>query len=314
MQNFPTQNISFTTFKLSAFVGLGEWRSILFIPYFVLFVLSTISNSVIIYLIISQRSLHSPMYVLIGVLGVVNFLWPVCFVPSLLLDFLFGWNGISLAGCLVQMFFIQIAGAFQSTVLVWMAMDRFFAICKPLNYHKYMEIHKFLKFIIVPVFRFLFLNALMIGLAGRLRFCSNVMEHCFCEHMGLVQLACGDTSLNSLIGLVSTLLIPMVDFLVIIASYVVIFVSVFKSGKAHLKAINTCVTHIIVITVNLLFVLIAFLSYRTRNGLSPDSRLFLSTMYILFPCCFNPIIYGVRTTEIRQQFLKLISNLKVSPL
>ncbi|KAM9469017.1 olfactory receptor 52K2-like [Clarias gariepinus] len=310
----PAQNISFTTFKLNGFLALGEWRPILSIPYLLMFLLSTISNSILIYLIISQRALHSPMCVLIGLMAVVDLCLPIFFVPNMLISFIFNWNGISLLGCLAQMFFLHILGAFQSTVLVWMALDRFFAICRPLYYHKYMEFYSFLKFLIVPVTRNLILNIIMISMAGKLNFCTiNEIDHCFCEHMGLVQLACGDTSINNLIGLVSAFLIPISDFLFIIASYMVIFISVMKSGKAHLKAVNTCITHIIVLTVNLAFVLIAFMSYRIRNNFSPNIRVFLSTMYILFPSCFNPIIYGVRTTEIRKQFLKFVNHIKVLP-
>lgn len=314
MQDFIPQNISYSSFKLNGYLALGEWRPMLFIPYFLMFLLSTISNSIVVYLIVSQKTLHSPMYILIGVMGVVDLCWPIFFVPSLLLNFLFNWNETSLVSCLLQMFCIQILGAFQSTVLVWMALDRFFAICRPLYYHKYMEFHRFLKFIIVPVTRNLCLNIIMISLVGKLNFCAiNEIDHCFCEHMGLVQLACGDTSINNLIGLVSAFLIPTLDFLFITASYIIIFVSVMKSGKAHLKAINTCITHIIVMTVNLAFALIAFMSYRTRNNFSPNIRVFLSTMYILFPSCFNPIVYGVRTTEIRNQFLKFLDNMKLLP-
>ncbi|XP_058270353.1 olfactory receptor 52K1-like [Hemibagrus wyckioides] len=314
MQDFLPQNTSYTTFKLNGFLALGGWRPILSIPYFFMFLLSTTSNSIIIYLIASQKSLHSPMYVLIGFMSVVDLCWPIFFVPSLLLNFLFEWNEISLVNCLIQMFCIQIIGGFQSTTLVWMALDRFFAICRPLYYHKYMELQSFLKFIIVPLSRNLLLNIIMISLAGKLNFCAiNQIDHCFCEHMGLVQLACGDTSINNLIGLVSTFLIPTGDFIFITASYIIIFASVMKSGKAHLKAINTCITHIIVMTVNLAFALIAFMSYRIRNNFHPNIRVFLSTMYVLFPSCFNPIIYGVRTTEIRKQFFKLLNNIKVLP-
>ncbi|KAM9469198.1 olfactory receptor 52K1-like [Clarias gariepinus] len=314
MQEFSPQNISYTVFKLTGFLALGEWRPLLSIPYFLLFLLSTISNSIIIYLIASQKILHSPMYVLIGIMGVVDLCLPILCVPSLLLNLLIGWNRITLVSCLIQMFCIQILGAFQSTVGVWMALDRFFAICRPLYYHEYMAFHSFLKFLIVPVTRNLILNIIMISLAGKLNFCTiNEIDHCFCEHMGLVQLACGDTSINNLIGLVSAFLIPTSDFLFITASYMVIFISVIKSGKAHLKTVNTSITHIIVITVSLAFALISYMSYRIRNNLSPNVRVFLSTMYILFPSCFNPIIYGVRTTEIRKQLLKFVNHVKVLP-
>ncbi|XP_036454760.1 olfactory receptor 52K1-like [Colossoma macropomum] len=314
MQSVPAQNISFTAFKLNGFHDLAEWRPFLFIPYFLMFLLSTTSNSILIYLIISQRALHSPMFVLIGLMAVVDLCLPVFFVPNMLLSFLFNWNGISLVGCLIQMFCIHCVGTFPSTLLLWMALDRFFAICRPLYYHKYMEIHSFLKFIIFPVVRNGVLIIALISRAGKLSFCeTNEIDHCFCEHMALVQLACGDISINNMLGLLAAFLIITADFLFITVSYLIILASVLKSGKSHLKAINTCVTHIIVMTVTITFALIAFMSYRVRNNFSPSSRVFLSTMYMLFPSCFNPIIYGVRTKEIREQFLKVMKQMKIFP-
>ncbi|XP_072547175.1 olfactory receptor 52K1-like [Salminus brasiliensis] len=312
MQALPIGNISFTTFQLNGFYSLGEWRRFLFIPYFLMFLLCTTANSILIFLIISRKALHSPMFVLIGLMAVVDLIMPMIFVPNMLLNFLFDWNQISFVGCLMQIFWIQFVGAFQSTLLLWMALDRFFAICRPLSYHKHMQMPSFLKFIIVPVIRNGLLHIIMVSLAGKLHFCvKNEIDHCFCEHMGLVQLACEDTSVNNIFGLTTTFLIPIADFIFIAISYVIIFTSVIKSGKSSSKAINTCITHIIVITFSLVFILTAFLSYRTRNNFSPNSRVFISTMYILFPSCFNPIIYGVRTKEIRVQFLKLFNHVKV---
>ncbi|XP_066497316.1 olfactory receptor 52D1-like [Hoplias malabaricus] len=313
MQDLPAENISFTIFKLNGFYSLGEWRCFLFIPYFLMFLLSTASNSILIFLIISRRALHSPMFVLICLMAVVDLSMPMIFVPHMLLSFLFDWNQISLVGCLTQIFCVQYIGSYQSTLLMWMALDRFFAICRPLSYHKYMQMSNFLRFVIVPVIRNILLNMIIISLAGKLRFCKkNEIDHCFCEHMGLVQLACGDTSVNNLLGLTSAFLIPAADFVFIAVSYVIIFASVMKSGKSSMKAINTCITHIIVITFSLIFAMTSFMSYRIKNNFPPNIRVFISTLYILFPSCFNPIIYGIRTKEIRRQFLKFF-NLKVLP-
>ncbi|XP_072547197.1 olfactory receptor 52K1-like [Salminus brasiliensis] len=314
IQDLPLQNISFKTFKLNGFYNLEEWRPILSVPYLLMFLLSTISNSFLIFLVISQRSLHSPMFVLIGLMAFVDLFLPIVFVPNMLLNFLFEWDDISLVGCLIQMFCIHYVGAFQSTLLLWMSLDRFFAICRPLYYHKCMQMSSFLKFIIVPVIRNIILVTTMVSLAGKLHYClRNEIDHCFCEHMALVQLACGDISINNLVGLLTALLVPTVDFIFITVSYVIIFASVMKSGRSHSKAINTCVTHIIVITGSLVFALMAFLSYRIRNNFSPNSRIFISTMYILFASCFNPIIYGLRTKELREHLLKFINHGKVLP-
>uniref|UniRef100_A0A3Q1GWZ2 G-protein coupled receptors family 1 profile domain-containing protein n=1 Tax=Anabas testudineus TaxID=64144 RepID=A0A3Q1GWZ2_ANATE len=299
-------------FILDGFNELGALRPFLFIPYVIMFVLSLSANSLLLYAVISERSLHSPMYILIAGLAAVDLSLPLFFVPNMLLSFLFDWRGISLTGCLVQMHFLHFVGAFQPTLLVLMALDRYFAICTPLYYHEHMSLPRFLKFIIPPVVRNVIMITVMVNLAGKLSFCaSNVINHCFCEHMALVELACGSTSINNLVGLLTVCFIPVVDFIFIAASYVVIFNSVLTSGRSGIKALHTCITHIVVMSVTLTVALIAFLSYRIRNELSATSRVFFSTMYLLFPSCFNPIIYGVRTTEIRQHILKTLAAVVV---
>ncbi|XP_078022941.1 olfactory receptor 52K1-like [Epinephelus lanceolatus] len=296
-------------FILNGFKELGVLRPVLFIPFFIMFVVSLSANSMLLYVIISQRSLHSPMYILIASMACVDLSSPLVIVPNMLLSFLFGWRGISLIGCLVQMLFIQFSGAFHSTLLVWMALDRYFAICSPLCYHERMALPRFLKFVIPLFIRNIFLNTLVVSLAGSLSFCSsNVINHCFCEHMALVELACESTAKNNLVGLLGIFLTPVADFIFISSSYVVIFTSVLSSGKSGVKALHTCITHIVVMTVSLTFAVVAYLSYRIRNGLPAAVRVFFSIMYVFFPSCFNPIIYGMRTTEIRQHIVKTMTS------
>ncbi|PWA26175.1 hypothetical protein CCH79_00019773 [Gambusia affinis] len=104
--------------------------------------------------------------------------------------------------------------------------------------------------------------------------------------------------------------IPVFDFFVIAASYIAIFSSVLRSSSSGVKALHTCITHIMVLTFSLTLALIAFLSYRVKSGLPEAVRVFFSTMYMLFPACFNPIVYGVRTTEIRQHILNTLTHWK----
>ncbi|XP_018560435.1 olfactory receptor 52K1-like [Lates calcarifer] len=294
-------------FILNGFNELGALRPVLFIPFSIMYIASVSANSLLLYIVISERSLHSPMYILIAGMASVDLSFPLVCIPSMLLGLLFDWRGISLGGCLVQMEFIHFVGAFQSTFLVWMALDRYFAICTPLYYHERMAIPRFLKFVIPFLIRNFLLNTLMVSLAGTLSFCaSNVMNHCFCEHMALVELACGSTAINNLVGLLTAAFIPVADFLLITVSYIIIFSSVLSSGKTGVKALHTCVTHIVVISVSLTVALTAYLSYRSKNGFPAVVRVFFSIMYLLFPSCFNPIIYGMRTTEIRQHILKTL--------
>uniref|UniRef100_A0A672L8W2 Odorant receptor, family A, subfamily 113, member 2 n=1 Tax=Sinocyclocheilus grahami TaxID=75366 RepID=A0A672L8W2_SINGR len=244
--------------------SLGEWRPFIFLPFFLMFLLAITANSILIYLIKSEKSLHSPMYVLIGVMAVLDLIMPMIFVPNMLLSLLFNLSGISLTGFLIQMFGLHFIGTFQSTLLFWVALDHYFAICRPLYYHKCMEIPTFLKFVVVQVIR----NGIvpMVSLAGRLSFCvTNLIDHSFCEHMALVQ-----TSIPALLTIIMTL--------------------------------------------TLISALIAFLSYRIRNNISSSNCICISIVYLLFPSCLHPLIYGWRTKEIRLTFLNFINNAKVFPI
>ncbi|XP_013885094.1 olfactory receptor 52K1-like [Austrofundulus limnaeus] len=296
-------------FIFNSFSDLGALKPLVFIPFFFLVIVSLFANSLLFYVIISQRSLHSPMFILIACMMGLNLSPPLLILPYLTVNLLFDMRGIYLSGCLAQMFCIYLLGTCQSTVLVLMALDRYFAICKPLHYQEHLSLPRFLRFVIPLLSRNVLLVTLVVSLAGRLPFCfSNVINHCICEHMALVELACGSTAINSLLGSMSIFLITVLDFCFISISYVVIFYSVLRSGTAGKKALHTCITHIIVMIINLAFVLATTIMYRIRNSIPDAARVFLSVMYLFFPSCFNPIIYGFRTTEIRQHILKTLSS------
>uniref|UniRef100_A0A3Q1F4R1 G-protein coupled receptors family 1 profile domain-containing protein n=1 Tax=Acanthochromis polyacanthus TaxID=80966 RepID=A0A3Q1F4R1_9TELE len=303
MLNVSSQRL----FLLDGLGDLTALRSVLFLPFFFLFVVSLSANLLLLVVVASNRRLHSPMYLLMASMAAVDLSLPLFFVPDMLLNFLLGGRSISLIGCLLQMHLLHFLGALQSTLLVWMALDRYFAICTPLNYHQQMAPRRFFRFVVPLVLRNAVMVSLLVGLAGTLKFCGNVIQHCFCEHMALVELSCGPTSTNSLLGLLAVAFIPVTDFLLIFASYLLIFSSVLRSGRSSVRALHTCVTHLLVMLVSLAVVLVAFLSYRIRTSLPPSCRVFFSSMYLLLPSCFNPIIYGVRTTEIRQNILKRLS-------
>uniref|UniRef100_A0AAY4B2X0 G-protein coupled receptors family 1 profile domain-containing protein n=1 Tax=Denticeps clupeoides TaxID=299321 RepID=A0AAY4B2X0_9TELE len=306
-------NVSHSDFVLSGFSSLGEWRPLLFIPFFLIFATAVAANATLLCVIASHKALHSPMCVLIGVMACVDLSGVVVFVPRALLSLALGWDRISLDACLLQMFCMHFVGAFQSTLLLWMALDRYFAICRPLLYHQRMAAPHFLRFVIGPFARNLLLIAAIVCLARPLPYCrANQMEHVFCEHMALVNLACQDTSVNNLLGLLAAFCIPTADYVLIAASYALIFASVFRSGTSRAKALGTCITHIVVVTLTLIFALVAFLSYRTKSRLL-SSHALLSSMYVLFPSVANPLIYGLRTKEIRQQLVKILKRSKISP-
>ncbi|XP_041116070.1 olfactory receptor 52D1-like [Polyodon spathula] len=316
MQEKPVGNHSYTDFIFAGFPGFSEYKPYLFIPFFFMFLVAVVGNAVIIFVIKTQPNLHSPMYLLIFAIAIVDLSLPMTFVPNMLLNLVLNLNGISLGGCLAQMFSVHLICSFESTILLVMAWDRYVAICNPLRYNDYINSSTFYKLSVAFLIRSGLLISLIVILASTLSFCfSNVIEHFYCEHMALVGLACGETTKNSIMGLVAIFFMPGVDLLCICYSYINIFFAVLKSasGKARQKAVHTCGTHLIVIFVTYLLSMCSYLAYRIRNSMAPDTHILISVLYLLFPCCFNPIIYGVRTKEIREHILKMVKGKKIDP-
>ncbi|XP_066556153.1 olfactory receptor 52E8-like [Amia ocellicauda] len=313
----PVRNTSHTEFLLLGFQGLGEYRRYLSIPFFLIGVLSFAGNALLIFTIKTRNSLHSPMYVLICMNACVDLTLPIIFAPKMLLSFLFDWNGITLLGCLVQMFFIHFVSSFQSTVLLGMALDRYVAICVPLRYNDYINMSTFCKFSAVVLLRNMFFVLLVVVLASRLSFCSsNVIDDCFCEHMALVSLACGNTTKNSIIGLLGVFSVTVTDAVIFVISYIKVFSDVFKthSGKSREKTIHTCGTHLIIAGVTLTFTMTTLLAYRFQNSLPPNIHNLISVIYLLLPTILHPIVYGIRTKAIKEEMWKHFQCKIIGPI
>ncbi|XP_073673589.1 odorant receptor 114-1 [Garra rufa] len=308
-----TFNFSHKEIYLIGFTDLQEYRRYLFLPFFVIFAFTLSANSIIMLVIVKESKLHAPMYILIWFAAALGFIQPICLLPRMLISFLFGRNMIYREECLVQMFCLHMSGCFQSTVLVGMAVDRLFAIIFPLQYHDYVNLKSSLIFCLSLFFRNLLFAVSLVSLVGPLYFCkSNVIYHCVCEHTSVVNLACGDVSKNYVAG-ISGFALACSDCIFVVFSYIVIFVIIARSpsGESRQKAIYTCSTHLMVLVVAMTCVVIAFVGYRVPT-ISKDLRVLGTLSYLLLPNCLNPVIYGIRTKEIRVQVVKYLYSKKVA--
>ncbi|KAL2095985.1 hypothetical protein ACEWY4_008133 [Coilia grayii] len=305
-------NNSHKVFYLTGFSSLGEHRRLLSIPFFLLLLYMTAANAVVTFVIATQKKLYEPMYVLIGSLTLLSFFYPIFFLPRMVISFASGRNEITKEECLIQMFLIHFGGSFQSSILLQMAVDRFFAICWPLRYHNIVNLRNSMLFSAALALR----NTLTIVVAVCLfiphTFChTNTIYHCLCEHTSVVKLVCGNIARNLVAGAM-TFSLTTSDCILVLATYIIIFIVIFQSpsGESRQKAIHTCSTHLTVICVGYVSVVCAFVGYRV-SGIPPDTRVLLTLSYLIIPCAFNPVIYGIRTKEIKVHVLKLLKLSKV---
>uniref|UniRef100_A0A8D0HCM5 Olfactory receptor n=1 Tax=Sphenodon punctatus TaxID=8508 RepID=A0A8D0HCM5_SPHPU len=307
----PTNSSSFrpSSFFLIGIPGLETTQHWIAVPLCAMYLLALLGNTVILGVIKSEPGLHQPMYLFLANLAVTDLVLSTSTLPKMLCIFWFDSRAIGFHACLTQMFFIHAFSSVESGILVAMAFDRYIAICQPLRYSAILKTSTVAKMSLLVVLRGVVLITPFPILLRRLSFCGHsIIPHSYCEHMAVVKLVCADTTVNKLYGLAVALLVVGLDILSIALSYIMILRAVFSlpSSDARLKALSTCVSHLCVILGFYIPGLFSFLTHRFGHQVPHHVHILLANLYLLVPPMMNPIVYGVKTKQIRVQVMKFL--------
>uniref|UniRef100_A0A8D2AVW4 Olfactory receptor n=1 Tax=Sciurus vulgaris TaxID=55149 RepID=A0A8D2AVW4_SCIVU len=281
--------------------GLESVQCWIGIPFCAMYIMAVIGNSLLLFIIKSEPSLHEPMYILIGMLGVTDTVLASSIVPKMLGIF---WFHISFDACLLQMWLIHSFQATESGILLAMALDRYVAICNPLRHATVFSRQLLTHLGVGAILRaaILVLPSLLLIKCRLKLYRTTVISHAYCEHMAIVKLAAEDIRVNKIYGLFVAFAILGFDIIFITMSYVRIFVTVFQlpQKEARVKAFNTCTAHICVFLPFYLLAFFSFFTHRFGSHIPPYVHILLSNLYLLVPPFLNPIVYGVKTKELRR--------------
>ena len=133
MSHFQNTTSSSITFLLTGVPGLGAFHTWIPTAFCFLCVTALSGNSLILLVIVTQSSLHAPMYYFLCMLSTTDPGLSVSTLVTMMGIFWFNAREITFNACLSQMFFIQLCTATESSVLLAMAFDRFVAISNPLR-------------------------------------------------------------------------------------------------------------------------------------------------------------------------------------
>nr|XP_005290096.2 olfactory receptor 52B2-like [Chrysemys picta bellii] len=288
------------TYILNGIPGTEESHFWIAIPFCFMYVVTLFGNSLLLFIILTERSLHEPMYLFVSMLATVDLLLSTTTVPKMLAIFWFRAGEISFAACLTQMFFIHVSFIAESAILL--------AICDPLRYTAVLTksvIGKMGLAVVTRSFCFIFP---LIFLVKQLKFCrTNRLPHAYCEYMAIARLSCDDITVNVWYGVAMAIIVIGLDVVLIALSYGFILRAVFRlpSKDARLKALRTCSSHLCVI---LMFYVPSFFSYFAHQfgHIIPGYILnLLANLYVLIPPMLNPIMYGVTTKEILKRVINV---------
>ncbi|XP_077200313.1 olfactory receptor 52K1-like [Paroedura picta] len=306
--NASASNVDSTVFFLSGIPGLETFHVWISIPFCSMFTIAILGNTLLLYVIKTDATLHKPMFSFLSMLASIDLVLSLTTMPKTLCIFWFRAREISLDACLVQMFFLHTFAIMESAVLLAMAFDRYVAICQPLRYNTILTHSLIVKVGLMALARGVLLMSPLPFLLRWLPYCgSHIISHCFCEHMALVRLACCNMRFNNIYGIIVAFLVVFLDLTFISLSYAKILRTVFSlaSKEEQLKAFGTCISHLCAILVFYTPVILSSIIHRFGHHIAPHIHILLTNFYVLFPPMMNPIIYGVKTKQIQDRVLHL---------
>ncbi|XP_023596975.1 olfactory receptor 5-like, partial [Trichechus manatus latirostris] len=234
--------------RVQEFILLGlstsqDIRDALFAIFLILYLLTLLENTLIIYLICSHSELHKPMYFFLGNLSCLEMCYVSVTMPSLLVGLWTGPYQTSFTACMTQLFFFIVLIGTECTLLASMAYDRYVAICRPLHYQLLMRPQVCLGLALSSWFGGLLVSVAKTTCIASLSYCGpNVLNQFFCDVSPLLSLSCTHVALTELVDFISAIVIFCGTLLVALATYSAIGVAVLRmpSAAARHKAFSTC--------------------------------------------------------------------------
>ncbi|KAM8975717.1 olfactory receptor 51E1-like [Pelodytes ibericus] len=296
-----------TSFILSGIPGLEDFNLLIGFSLFSMYVVAVLGNCTIMYTIKTEQDLHEPMYIFLFMLSAVDLFLATTTMPRMLGIFWFNAREIPFNMCLVQVFFIPFLSALESGILVAMAVDRCLAICHPLRYKSILTEDTMIKASLVITARGLAFFTPFPLLIKRLPFCkTNLLTHSFCLHQDAMKLACADIKVNIIYGLFAILSVMGIDSLFISLSYLLILKTVVGLVyEDSIKAFSTCAAHICAVLVYYIPLIGLSVVHRFGTDTVPIPHILFGNIYLLVPPVINPIIYGIRTEQIRSRLHRI---------
>ncbi|XP_030404136.1 olfactory receptor 51G2-like [Gopherus evgoodei] len=280
------------------------WISILFC---LMYVISILGNSVILFIIKTDSSLHEPMYIFLSMLAITDLGISISTMPTILGIYLFNSREISFKACFAQLFFIHSLQFIESSVLLLMAFDRFIAIRDPLRYASILTLPRIASMGLVFALRGVAVIFPFPFLLKRFQYCgANVLSHSYCLHQEVMKMACSDITVNSIYGLFVTLLTVGLDSLFIFLSYVVILKTAlsFASNAECLRALNTCISHLCAVLLFYSPEIGLSVLHRFGKGSSSLLQIFLGYISLLVPPLINPVVYSMKSRHLRARIIR----------
>ncbi|XP_061105650.1 olfactory receptor 52N5-like [Conger conger] len=284
-----------------------------FVLLLVTYLIILITNIGVMLLIVMDRSLQQPMYLLFFSLSFNDVLGNTVVLPRLMFDIVSTDRSISYSLCVSQAFFSHTYAASCHTVMMIMAFDRYVAICHPLRYTSIMSPTMVAKLTASAWSTSITLVSILLGLTVRLSRCRSVILNAYCDNASLFKLSCEDVSINNIYGLTFSAVLLSSSIGNVTFTYFRILVSCVskKNKEVNRKAVQTCTTHLALYLIMLwcAFLIIILHRFQIHNSY----RKMAALLFHIIPANMNPVIYALQTKELKTKIVQILHS-KVNQL
>ncbi|CAD7686704.1 unnamed protein product [Nyctereutes procyonoides] len=296
----------FQDFVLEGFGGGLETQALLFAVFLALYMVTVLGNILMIIVITLDARLHSPMYFFLKNLSFVDLCYSSVIAPNAMANFFSSSKVITFAGCATQFFFFSLLATTEGILLGVMAYDRFMAICNPLSYPITMCQSACTHLVLGAYCGGCFNSVVQTSFTFHLPFCSsNHINHFFCDVPPLLQISCGNTSINELLlfSICGFMIVGLAIVILISYGYIIATILRMRSGAGRHKIFSTCGSHMTVVT---LFLGTLFVMYAQPGAIeSMEQGKVVSVFYTLVIPMLNPLIYSLRNKDVKEAVRRL---------
>ena len=271
------------------------------------YIVTLVGNTAIILASLLDPHLHTPMYFFLRNLSFLDLCFTTSIVPQMLVNLWGPEKTISSGGCIVQLYVYMWLGSIECLLLAVMSYDRFTAICKPLHYFVIMNPRLCIKMIVMVWSISLANSVLLCTLTVNLPRCGhNLLDHFLCELPAMVKIACVDTTDVEMAVFALGIVIVLMPLILILISYGYIAKAVLnmKSKAGRKKAMNTCGSHLTVVSI--FYGALIYMYLQPGNRASKDQGKFLTLFYTIITPILNPLIYTLRNRDMKDALKKLM--------
>ncbi|XP_025026801.1 olfactory receptor 1052-like [Python bivittatus] len=296
-----------TDFILLGFGNQPELHILFFLLFLITYFMTMTGNLLLVILVATDRRLHTPMYFFLGNLSCLEICYTSTILPRMLSSFVTGNRKITFSGCFIQLYLFGFLLTTETCLLSVMSYDRYLAICKPLQYHFYMNNKVCISLATGSWVGGCFPVSVGVTWLTQLTYCGfNEIDHFYCDFVPLSKLACDDTSVFIEVAFMLSSIFTFPLFMLTMTTYIFIILAILRipSTFGRQKAFSTCSSHLIVVTIFYGSLMIVYLL--PDDPLMRNSPKLFSVFYTILTPMVNPLIYSLRNKEVKEALRKLL--------